>query len=182
MIEKVVPSGRIVALLVLLAFCGTGLRAGDRSAEDATAAGSTLSVTHILGLPGVSNNAHGEISIERGAVRFKKSDGSSAEIVLGSIQDVFVGMLDKQVGGTPMALGKAATPFGGGRVIGLFAHKKYDTVTLQYVDANGGFHGAILQMNKGHGQILKNELQTERGASGPLPDRTTNGKIEETHP
>jgi len=75
-----------------------------------------------------------------------------------------------------MALARR-TPFGGGRVIGLFAHKKYDTVTLQYVDANGGFHGAILQMNKGHGQILKNELQTERGASGPLPDRTTNERL-----
>ena len=33
-----------------------------------------------------------------------------------------------------MKLGKAAAPFGGGRVVSLFAHKKYDTLTLEYVD------------------------------------------------
>ena len=57
-----------------------------------------------------------------------------------------------------MTLGKAATPFGGGRVVSLFAHKKYDTLTLVYADANGGIHGAIFQLNKGQGEVLRNEL------------------------
>jgi hypothetical protein len=62
----------------------------------------------------------------------------------------------------PLVLGRAAAPYGGGRVIGLFAHKKYDFMTLEYFDSNGGFHGAIYQMNKGQGQVLVDKL----GAKG----------------
>jgi hypothetical protein len=57
-----------------------------------------------------------------------------------------------------MTLGKAAVPFGGGRAISLFAHKKYDTLALEYVDSNGGVHGAIFQVNKGQAEILRNDL------------------------
>ncbi len=57
-----------------------------------------------------------------------------------------------------MTLGKAAAPYGGGRVVSLFAHKKYDTLTLEYVDNQGGFHGALFQLNKGQGEILRNAL------------------------
>ena len=39
------------------------------------------------------------------------------------------------MGGLPLTLGEAAAPYGGGRVVSLFAHKKYDTLTLEYVDA-----------------------------------------------
>jgi hypothetical protein len=66
---------------------------------------------------------------------------------------------DKEVGGTPLAIGRAAVPFGGGRVIALFAHKKYDVVTVKYRDSDGGFHGAIFQVNKGEAQGLKSELE-----------------------
>ena len=37
-----------------------------------------------------------------------------------------------------MKLGKAEAPYGGGRVVSLFAHKKYDTVTLEYADSEEG--------------------------------------------
>jgi len=49
----------------------------------------------------------------------------------------------------------AATPYGGGRVIALLAHKKYEIVTVKYRDSDGGFHGAIFQLNKGEAQVLK---------------------------
>ena len=81
---------------------------------------------------------------------------------LSTIQVAFLSQEDKQVGGMPMAMGRAAAPYGGGRVIGLFAHKKYDFMTLEYFDSNGGFHGAIYQLNKGQGQVLADEL----GAKG----------------
>jgi hypothetical protein len=57
-----------------------------------------------------------------------------------------------------MTLGKTAAPFGGGRVVSLFAHKKYDTLTLEYVDAGEGIHGAIFQLAKGQGNLVRNEL------------------------
>ena len=63
------------------------------------------------------------------------------------------------MGGAPLALTRAAAPFESGRVIGLFSHKKFDTVTLEYVDANGGLHGAIFLLSRGQGQILRTELE-----------------------
>lgn len=64
---------------------------------------------------------------------------------MGSIRDIFLSQEDKQVGGTPMVLGRAAVPFSGGRAIALLAHKKYDFLTLEYRDANGGLHRVICQ-------------------------------------
>ena len=116
----------------------------------------------VLGLEGVANNSMGELSIQDNAFVFSRRGGPSVRMPLRLIQSAFLSQEDKEVGGTPMALGRAATPFGGGRVIGLFAHKKYDFMTLEYFDSNGGFHGTIYQLNKGQGQVLADEL----GAKG----------------
>jgi hypothetical protein len=151
MIERI---GRAAACLLLPVCCSTGLMAQD-------GAGSALRVTHVLGFENIPNNATGDLSLQAHALRFQKNDGSSAQINVDSIQNLFLGVEDKQVGGTAMAIGRAATPYGGGRVIGLFSHKKYDTLTAEYVDPNGGFHGAIFQLNKGQGQALKDQLMAE---------------------
>ena len=79
---------------------------------------------------------------------------------LSAIQGVFPSEQDKQVGGIPVALGKAAVPYAGGRVISLFSHKKYGFLTLESFDVNGGFHGTIYQLNRGQGEALANELAT----------------------
>lgn len=57
-------------------------------------------------------------------------------------------------------------------MISLFAHKKYETVTLVYQDTNGGLHGAIFQLDKGQGQVLKNEL-VAKGAHVALAENQT---------
>ena len=128
-------------------------------------------MTHILGFEGIPDNASGELSIQGNALRFQKSKSSSAQIPVGSIQNLTLGEQDKQVGGTPMTLAKAAAPYGGGRVVSLFSHKKYDTATLEYVDSEGGFHGAIFQLNKGQGQVLRSEL--EAAGAHITEDKTT---------
>jgi len=70
-------------------------------------------------------------------------------------------------------LGKTAAPFGGGRVVSLFAHKKYDTLTLEYVDADGGLHGAIFQLEKGQGEVVKNELIAQGLSMSSNQDQST---------
>jgi hypothetical protein len=127
----------------------------------------------ILGLEGISNNASGELSIQGDALVFKPAEGPIARITIGSIQGVFLSQEDKETGGTAMAVSRAATPFGGGRVIGLFAHKKYDFLTLEYLDSNGSFHGAICQLNKGQGQAFGSELETKGVHVSGLKDDTT---------
>ena len=57
-----------------------------------------------------------------------------------------------------MTLGKAAVPFEGGRAISVFSRKKYDTLTVEYLDNNGGFHGAIFEMPKGQGESFEKDL------------------------
>ncbi len=125
---------------------------GDTSAPFSTRA------THLLGFANARTNSTGILSAQDDSLQFQQNGKSGAQVKIGSVRDVFLGGESKQVGGLPMTLGKAAAPFGGGRVVSLFAHKNYDTLTLEYVDADQGIHGAIFQLTKGQGELLKNEL------------------------
>jgi hypothetical protein len=182
MILMIVPSkqiGRILACLILLLSYSARLTAEDHGEANTRASGSRLRATHILGFGGISNNANGHLSIQGDVLRFQKEDNSSVQIPIGSIQNLTVGEEDKQVGGVPMTLARTGTPYGGGRVIALFSHKKFDTVTLEYLDSNGGFHGAIFQLDKGQGQVLRSELQAEGAQIPRLGDETTKRSTQE---
>jgi hypothetical protein len=168
-------ANRIFAGLILLFCYRSDMLAEDSGAAKTPASRSSLRVTHILGFPGVSRNAGGDLSIQDHALRFQKPHGSVAQISVGSIQCVTLGQEDKQVGGAPMMLAKVVAPYESGRVISLFSHKKYDTVTLEYLDANGAFHGAIFQLNKGQGRVLESELAAE-GAQITLPGHETTAR------
>jgi hypothetical protein len=129
----------------------------------------SVRATHLMGFEDARSNATGTLTIQEDSVEFQKSGTPAAEIKIASIQDIFLGNESKQIGGLPMSLGKAAVPFGGGRVVSLFAHKKYDTLSLEYVDAKSGVHGAIFQVDKGQAATLKDDL-VAKGA------HTSNGK------
>jgi len=94
-------------------------------------------------------------------LQFQQDGKPGAKVKIALLRDVFLGAESKQVGGLPMTLGETAAPFGSGRVVSLFAHKKYDTLTLEYVDADGGIHGAIFQLEKGQGEVVRNELMAQ---------------------
>jgi hypothetical protein len=101
---------------------------------------------------------------------------------MASVLNLSAGDESKQVGGLPMKIGKAAAPYGGGRVVSLFAHKKYDTLTLEYVDGNGGVHGAIFQLKKGQGELARDELVARGGFPSSGEDRLTKQSTSEvTH-
>jgi len=82
------------------------------------------------------------------------------------------------VGGLPLTLGKAAAPYGGGRVVSLFSHKKYDILTLEYVDSNGGIHGAIFQLDKGQGEVAKQELTAHGVVISSREDQSKHTAVE----
>jgi hypothetical protein len=113
------------------------------------------------------------LEIQGGVMQFQHDGSTAAQVNISSIQDIFVEDEDKQVGGTAMTLGKAAAPYGGGRVVSLFAHKKYDFLTIEYRDSNGGFHGAIFQLNKGQGQTFKKDLLANGAHISSPEDRAT---------
>jgi len=165
-------TGRTLRCLMPIVCFTASLMSLDGDQANAPASTSGMHATAILGLEGISNNVTGELSIQGDALVFSPAQGRTARIPIGSLQGVFLSQEDKEVGGTPMALGRAATPFGGGRVIGLFAHKKYDFLTLNYLDSNGGFHGAICQLNMGDGQAFGSELESKGVHVSGLKDDT----------
>jgi hypothetical protein len=146
--------------LVLLIWCSAVAFGQNTSLP--TNSPFNIRATHLMGFEGTKGKTKGMLSIQGTGLQFQNG-GSATHVDIASVQDVILGEQSQQVGGVPMTLGKAAAPFGGGRVVSLFAHKKYDIVTLEYVDTNGGFHGAIFQLNKGQGEAFRNELLA-RGA------------------
>jgi hypothetical protein len=171
MIQRIAPRKRIsrmLACLTLAICCRASLMAQNHRPADTSKAAAALRVRHISGFEGSSNNAQGDLSIQGDELQFQKKGGSPAQVAIGSIQSVTIGEQDKQVGGVPMTLVKTATPYEGGRVISLFSHRKFATATVEYLDPNGGFHGAIFQLNKGQGQVLGSELEA-KGVRVSLP-------------
>jgi hypothetical protein len=149
------------ALLILLAWlAGT---ANGQSQVETPAASSSIHVKHVLGFEGVRRNASGELSIQGDNLSFQHNGKPAAQVSITSIHNISLGVEDNQVGGVPMTLGKTAVPFGGGRVVSLFSHKKYDSLTIEYLDSSGGFHSAIFRLTKGRGETVKSDL-IARGA------------------
>ena len=144
------------AILVILA--SLTINASSQTQSDAALQSSVVRVTHILGFEDVPRNLSGDLLIEEKSLHFQHDGSASAQVNLSSIENIHVGEQDNQVGGVPMTLGKAAVPFGGGRVVSLFSHKKYDSLVLEYRDGQGGFHGAIFRLPKGQGVPLKDAL------------------------
>jgi hypothetical protein len=150
--------GRGLACLALLLWVSTTAMSQTQSGGERSAAVSAIHVTHVLGFEGARRNTNGELRIRSDSVLFKRAGRPDAQVPISSIQNIFLGEEDKQVGGVPMMLGKAAVPYGGGSVVSLFSHKKYDSLTIEYIDNNGGFHSAIFRLKKGQGQAFKKDL------------------------
>ena len=152
--DHLLKRSSLIAFLILVMACGTGAFAEDQQSN----LPSSLPATHLLGFAGARNNSKGTLSIEDDALQFKKKKKGAMQVKIASIHDLLLGDLSRQVGGVPVTLAKAAVPYSGGRAVSLFTHRKYDTLTLEYVDAEGGLHGAIFELKKGHAEGLRNEL------------------------
>ena len=150
------------------ALCCFGIGASAQSTSPAVKANAPFSIqaTHLLGFRNAKNNCKGVLSIQNNALRFQQSGKPVAEVDIASVRHVFLGEESMQVGGVPMKIGKVAAPYGGGRVVSVFAHKKYDTLTLEYVDVDGGVHGAIFLVAKGQGELVRNQVVARDVYSG----------------
>jgi len=159
---------QVASSLWLLLLCSS-VAAWAQSAAPLARAPFSIRATHLLGFPNTKNNGNGDLTIKNDALRFEQGAKPVAEIKIASVQGVFLGSESKQVGGNLAKVGKAAAPYGGGRVVSLFAHKKYDSLTVEYADDDGGVHGAIFQLSKGEAENVRREL-VARGASPGLRD------------
>lgn len=108
---------RVFGFLILLIWCSAGALAQNASQPTNSTATFSIRGTHLLGFEGASNNANGTLSFQGDALQFQKGDKPAVQVKIASVHDVFLGEQSKQVGGLPMTLGKAAAPYGGGRVV-----------------------------------------------------------------
>jgi len=126
------------------------------TAASAQQASKAVKAVQLIGLPGVKESARGILSVENGYLRFVHGNATS-DVSTSSIQDVVSGGdSQKSVGKTVGAISMAA-PYGGGRFLSLF-RSKIDTLTVEYRDADGAFHGAIFTMPLGTAELIKREL------------------------
>jgi hypothetical protein len=173
----------LVSLGVLLLY--SGISASAQSTAPPLNANTAFSIRaiHLMGWPNTKNDCKGTLSTQDKQLRFQQSGKSVAQVDIASVRHVFLGEENMQVGGVPMKIGKAAAPYGAGRVVSLFAHKKYDMLTLEYVDSDGGVHGAIFQVPKGQGELVRSQLfalgASSRPGEGPAANQDSSGGTHE---
>jgi hypothetical protein len=128
-------------------------------AETPAASGANPNPNAVLVLGGdsVKHNLHGSLATSADGLTFETKK-HSLKLSSGSLDRVSVGTDVKESGGLPVTAAKMAIPYGGGRVVSLFAHAKYDTLTVEYRDENGGYHGMLFNLPKGQADGLQTAL------------------------
>ncbi|HKM90640.1 MAG TPA: hypothetical protein VJX29_08495 [Candidatus Acidoferrales bacterium] len=119
---------------------------------------STISgVQCVIGCENIKPKSKGTISVVPTGLQFA-TDKDTAAISTASIEDIFVGNQSRQdVSGVGGTIAKAAIPYGGGRIVSLFSHK-VEVLSVEYVDSNGGFHGAIYVLPVGQATSFRDQL------------------------
>lgn len=142
--------------VVLVATAATALNRPPATPQ----APQSKSIPHVkcaIGLDNVKPNARGALSVLPNGLEFATGK-TKAHISTASILDIFAGQESRQnVSGPVGTAAKAAIPYGGGRVVSLFSHQ-VEVLTVEYEDANGGFHGAIFVLSEGKATALKDQL------------------------
>lgn len=115
-----------------------------------------VKVVQLMGLPGMKDNAKGILSVENGNLHFVHGKATS-DVSASLIQDVVTGSDSQKAVGKTVGTISMAAPYGGGRFLSLF-RKKIDTLTIEYRDADGAFHGAIFTMPVGTAEVIEKEL------------------------
>jgi hypothetical protein len=131
------------------------------SVVDAQQNPTVLKAVQLTGLPGVKENSKGRLSVENGSLHFI-SGKTTSDVNASSIQDVVTDTDSQKAVGKTIGTLSMAAPYGGGRVVSLF-RKKIDTLTVEYRDGDGAFHGVIFTMPLGTADGIKKGL-IEQGA------------------
>jgi hypothetical protein len=135
-----------------------------------------LDVKCVIGLDNIKPGTTGTLTSLPNGLEFTTGK-KKAGITTASIQDVFTGRESRQdVSGMGGTLVEAAIPYGGGRFVSLFSHK-VDVLAVEYMDSNGGFHGAIFVLSAGKATAFKNQLVAQGAkvsthAEAPEPKET----------
>jgi len=154
---------RKIETYMRIVFIAAALAPAAISAQEIPKAVKAVQLT---GLQGVKENAKGTLSVENGNLHFVHGKGSS-DVNIKVILDVATGTDNHKAVGNTVGTISMAAPYGGGRFLSLF-RKKIDTLTVEYRDVEGAFHGVIFTTPSGTAELLKKELVAQ-GAHTTVP-------------
>jgi hypothetical protein len=124
-----------------------------------------LMVTHIAGLPDTKPNVKGLLALDPGSLIFSNST-IHASIPLNRIEAVSIGDERSEPGGKTGAIARKAIPYGGGAALGAIQNKTVDILTIEYLDAHEGYHGAVFVLPKKRAADIQRRLTA---SITPLP-------------
>jgi hypothetical protein len=119
----------------------------------------TLNARNVIGMENIKHNTTGKLTIQDGAMHFSGGK-TEAKIPAATIEDIVTGSETTQSGGTAGRLVKTAAPYDSGAGLSLLLRTKVDILTVEYRDANGGRHAAILALPKGRAEAFRTQLVT----------------------
>ena len=110
----------------------------------------------VIGCENIKTNANGTLSVLPTGLEFA-NEKEKADITTASITDIFTGDESRQDVTGAAHVVSMGIPYGGSRILSLFSHN-VEVLTVEYMDANGGFHGSIFVLPAGKATSVKNQL------------------------
>lgn len=124
----------------------------------------------VLGGETIKNNSEGTLSIVGNTLQFATAKAKTQQVEASSILDISTNEDSRQDITGAAHFATMAIPYGGGRVLSLFSHQ-VDVLTLEFKDADGGYHGTVFVLPQGQAAPFKKQLITLGAkASVPLAD------------
>ena len=120
----------------------------------------------VIGGEKIKNNSRGTLSVEGSSLQFATAK-TKVEVDASSILDISTNEDSRENITGAAKVATMAIPYGGGRVLSLFSHR-VDVLTLEFKDANGGYHGAIFVLPQGRAAPIKKQL-VAMGAKASVP-------------
>lgn len=143
------PTGSVIYLIACF-LTSPALAQVDASVNQSPAVVLTSEWTsthaiHVLGMPDVKAKENGTLTITPQRLTFTGKSASSS-IDVPSIVAISAGNERVELWGMTGRLMRMAVPYGGGAVFATFMHHRRDMLTVEFVDGQGRYHGAVFYL------------------------------------
>jgi hypothetical protein len=125
-----------------------------------------ISATSLVDDTAVPTNSDGLLHIGSSTVRFSAGD-QNFEINRRRIISAEAGEERVETGGTPGRIARMVIPYGGGQALGTVTHKKVGLLTIEYLDPQGLYHGAVFRMSPDEASMAALDLSEQSKHAGP---------------
>jgi hypothetical protein len=150
----------------LMFFTAMPARAQAAAASQPTPSVVQADVKLVIGGQTIKNNSVGTLSVVGNSLQFATAK-AKVEVEASSIQDISTHEDSRQNITGAAHLATMAIPYGGGRFLSLFSHQ-VDVLTVEFKDADGGYHGTVFVLPQGQAAPFKKQL-VAMGAKATLP-------------